>query len=63
MSILIRDSHGFSIAAQSTKVQQGMGRIQQHAWAVLNALQFAFDIGIRRVEFEVGCYELVGLLQ
>jgi hypothetical protein len=35
----------------------------QHAWAVLSALQFAFDIGIRRVEFEVGCYELVGLLQ
>uniref|UniRef100_A0A2N9IE72 Reverse transcriptase zinc-binding domain-containing protein n=1 Tax=Fagus sylvatica TaxID=28930 RepID=A0A2N9IE72_FAGSY len=63
VGILIRDSHGFSIAAQSTKVQQGMGRIQQHAWAVLNALQFAFDIGIRRVEFEVGCYELVGLLQ
>ena len=40
-----------------------MGRIQQHAWAVLSALQFAFDIGIKRVEFEVGCYELVGLLQ
>ena len=62
VGILIWNSHGFSIAAQSTEIHQGMDRIQ-HAWVVLSALQFAFDIGIGRVEFEVGCYELVGLLK
>jgi hypothetical protein len=30
--------------------------------AVLHAIQFAFVIGIRCVEMELGCYELVDLL-
>ena len=32
VGILIRDCHALSIAAQSTKIYEGMDRKQQHAW-------------------------------
>ena len=44
-----------------------MGGDALHGFAnsILTAVQFAYDIviGLRRLEIEVGCKELVGLLQ
>ena len=63
VGLLIRNSQGLVIAAQSMKIHEGSDSVQRHAWAVLHAIQFAFVIGIRCVEMELGCYELVDLLQ
>ena len=63
VGFLIRNSQGLVIAAQSMKIHEGSDSVQRHAWAVLHAIQFAYVIGIRCVEMELGCYELVDLLQ
>ena len=54
MGFLIRNSQGLVIAAQSMKLHEGSDSVQRHAWAILHAIQFAFVIGIRCVEMELG---------
>ena len=62
MAALVRDSQGLVTAALCSKIQVCENRLQQYAHAVLLAIQFAHDIGIRRVEVDLTNKELWGLL-
>uniref|UniRef100_A0A2N9E4N8 Reverse transcriptase zinc-binding domain-containing protein n=1 Tax=Fagus sylvatica TaxID=28930 RepID=A0A2N9E4N8_FAGSY len=62
VGVLIRDSAGLVAAAKCSKVRQVGDVIQVAASVLLEALVFAFHIGLRRLEVEMGNMELLGLL-
>ena len=59
---LIRDSLGLVMAAKCSKSVGNSSLLQSQAKAVLLAIDFAFSIGFRRLEVEVGNQELLGLI-
>jgi hypothetical protein len=62
LGVLLRDSTGLVAAALCTQFGGGGDSLQVHAHALLLALEFAFHIGLRRLEVVVGNKELLGLL-
>ena len=62
LGILIRDSLGLVMAAKCSKSVGNSSLLQSQARAVLLAIEFAFSIGFRRLEVEVGNQELLGLI-
>ena len=63
LGVLVRDSSGL-VAASMWRQLSGEGcGLQVHTQALLLALEFAFSIGLRRLEVDVGNNELYGLLQ
>uniref|UniRef100_A0A2N9HU49 CCHC-type domain-containing protein n=1 Tax=Fagus sylvatica TaxID=28930 RepID=A0A2N9HU49_FAGSY len=62
LGVLLRDSTGLVAAALCTQFGGGGDSLQVHAHALLLALEFAFHIGLRRLEVDVGNKELLGLL-
>jgi hypothetical protein len=62
LGVIIRDSMGLVGAARCSRMN-GVGHgLAAHANAVLNALEFAFAVGFRRLEVELGHKELLGLI-
>jgi hypothetical protein len=62
VGVLIRDSSGLVAAAMETKVEGRGPMVQIQAEAMGIAIQFAFDIGLRHLEVEVGCSDLIALI-
>ena len=63
LGVLVRDSSGL-VAASMWRQFSGEGcGLQVHTQALLLALEFAFSIGLRGLEVDVGNNELYGLLQ
>ena len=62
LGVLVRDSKGVVAAAMCSTLQWSGDVIQAHARSILVALKFAYDIGLRLIELDVGCTELLGLL-
>ena len=63
LGMLLRDSIGL-VAASMWRQFKGEGcGLQVHAQALLLALDFAFNIGLRSLEVDVGNKKLHGLLQ
>ena len=62
LGVLIQDSLGLVMAAKCSKLIGDSSLLQSHARAVLLAIEFAFSIGFRRLEVEVGNQELLGLI-
>ena len=62
LGVLIRDSLGLVMAAKCASFSGDGLLLQIHARAVLLALEFAFNIGMRRLEVDVGNQELLGLI-
>ena len=62
LGVLIRDSLGLVMAAKCASFSGDGSLLQIHAKAVLLALEFAFSIGMRRLEVDVGNQELLGLV-
>ena len=63
IGVIIRDSTGYVAAAKSSKIPGVGSTLQVYAGAVVDALQFAYSVGLRRIEFEVGNKELLRLIQ
>ena len=63
VGVLVRDYSGSVIAVLEKKVLACGDPIQMHAMAVLEALHFAFDLGLRSLPFEMGSKELLCLLR
>jgi hypothetical protein len=63
LGVLLRDSTGLVAATLCTKFGGEGGGLQVYAHALLLALEFAFNIGLRRLEVDVGNQELLGLLK
>ena len=63
LGVLLRDSTGLVAAALCTKFGGEGGGLQVYAHALLLALEFAFNIGLRILEVDVGNQELLGLLK
>jgi hypothetical protein len=62
LRVLIRDSMGFVGAARCSRMH-GVGHgLAAYANAVLNVVEFAFAVGFRRLEVDVGHKELLGLI-
>jgi hypothetical protein len=62
LRVLIRDSIGLVGAARCSRMH-GVGHgLAAYANAVLNAVKFAFVVGFRRLEVDVGHKELLGLI-
>jgi hypothetical protein len=57
VGVLVRDHLGSVIAVLEKKVLVCGDSIQMHAMAVLEALHFAFDIGLQSLVFEMGSKE------
>uniref|UniRef100_A0A2N9F4S3 RNase H type-1 domain-containing protein n=1 Tax=Fagus sylvatica TaxID=28930 RepID=A0A2N9F4S3_FAGSY len=62
LGVLLRDSAGLVAAALCTQIGGEGGGLQVHAHALMLALDFAFNIGLRRLEVDVGNQELLGLV-
>jgi hypothetical protein len=62
LAALIRDSQGLVTAALCSKILVRGNGLQKYAHAVLWAINFAYDIGIRRVEVDLTNKELWGML-
>uniref|UniRef100_A0A2N9H5H6 CCHC-type domain-containing protein n=1 Tax=Fagus sylvatica TaxID=28930 RepID=A0A2N9H5H6_FAGSY len=62
LGVLMRDSSGSVAAAMCTRVRWDGEVLQVHARSLLMALQFAYDVGLRALEVDVGCQELLGLI-
>jgi hypothetical protein len=62
LGVLLRDSVGLVAAALCSQFGGEGGSLQVHAHAMLLALEFAFNIGLRRLEVDDGNQELLGLL-
>ena len=62
LGVLIRDSAGLVATAKCSKVRQVGDVIQVAASVLLEALVFAFHIGLHRLEVEIGNMKLLGLL-
>jgi hypothetical protein len=60
--VLIRGTQGLVTAALSNRGILGRTALQAHARVALGTSQFAHDIGIRRIVWEIGCPVLVGLV-
>lgn len=58
----MRDSHGAVATTLCSSFRWSGDVLQAHAKLVLIALQFAHDIGLRHMEIDVGCQELLGLI-
>ena len=63
LGVLLRDSAGLVAAALCTRFGGEGGGLQVHAHAMLLALEFSFNIDLRRLEVDVGNQELLGLLK
>ncbi len=63
LGVLLRDSIGLVTTSMRRQFRgEGCG-LQVYAQALLLALDFAFNIGLRRLEVDVGNKELHGVLQ
>ena len=62
LAALIRDSQGLVTAALCSKILVRGNGLQKYAHAVLWAINFAYDIGIRRLEVDLTNKELWGML-
>uniref|UniRef100_A0A2N9GC67 Reverse transcriptase zinc-binding domain-containing protein n=1 Tax=Fagus sylvatica TaxID=28930 RepID=A0A2N9GC67_FAGSY len=62
LAALIRDSQGLVTAALCSKILVRGNGLQKYAHAVLWAIHFAYDIGIRRLEVDLTNKELWGML-
>ncbi len=62
LGVLMRDSSGSVAAAMCARVRWDGEVLQVHARSLLMALQFAYDVGLRALEVDVGCQELLGLI-
>lgn len=63
VGLLIRDTGGIVMAVLEDSFQACGDLLQSHARAVLKAVQFAFDVGFRRLVVEMDNLELCNLLQ
>ncbi len=62
LGVLVQDHNGAVATAMCTQILLEGDVLQAHARSLLIALQFAFDIGLRLLEVDVRCQELLGLL-
>ena len=62
LGVLVRDSSGDVAVALCTRLRWDGDVFQAHARSLLIALQFAYDAGLRNLEVDVGCQELLGLI-
>jgi hypothetical protein len=62
LGVLVRDSSGSVAAVMCTRFRWDGEVLQAHARSLLIALQFAYDAGLRNLEADVGCQELLGLI-
>uniref|UniRef100_A0A2N9F2E6 Enoyl reductase (ER) domain-containing protein n=1 Tax=Fagus sylvatica TaxID=28930 RepID=A0A2N9F2E6_FAGSY len=62
LGVLVRDSSGSVAATMCTRFRWDGEVLQAHARSLLIALQFAYDAGLRNLEADVGCQELLGLI-
>jgi hypothetical protein len=62
IGLVIRDAQCYVLAALQQKVETCDSKIQLQAGAVLSAVQFAFDMGFRRLEVDIPYKELLLLL-
>ena len=63
VGVLVRDCLGYVIAALEQCVLVSGDMLQMHVVAVLAALQFAYDMGLRCIELEMESKELLCLLK
>ncbi len=63
LGVLLRDSAGLVAASMWRQFRGEVGGVQVQAQALLMALEFAFSIGLRSLEVDIGNNELYGLLQ
>ena len=63
IGIVVRDAQSVVLAALQQKVEKCDRKIQMHAVAVLLAVQFAYDMGFRRLEVDIPYKDLLLLLQ
>jgi hypothetical protein len=61
--VIIRDFMGLVGAIRCTRITSEGTVLQSYAQSVLSALHFAFDVGFRRLEVELGNKKLLGLIQ
>ena len=63
VGVLVRDFSGSVIAALEQSFLASGDMLQRYAMAVLAALKFAFDMGLRCIDLEMESKELLGLLK
>uniref|UniRef100_A0A2N9F838 RNase H type-1 domain-containing protein n=1 Tax=Fagus sylvatica TaxID=28930 RepID=A0A2N9F838_FAGSY len=61
--VLIRDQMGFVAAAMSQQMPSCDDKVQIHALIVIKALQFAYEVGLRRLEVDLVCKDLCSILK
>ena len=62
IGLVICDAQCYVLAALQQKVETCDSKIQLQAGAVLSAVQFAFDMGFKRLEVDIPYKELLLLL-
>jgi hypothetical protein len=63
VGIIIRDSLGLVAAVMETTILGCGNMLQNHAEVAQLAIKFAYDMGFRRLEVDLGCLDLFNLVQ
>jgi hypothetical protein len=63
VGVLIRDQMGLVAAAMTQQMPSCDDKVQIHALVVIKALQFAYEVGLRRLEVDLVCKNLCSILK
>ena len=62
VGVIIRDAMGLVGATRCTRLKSEGTVLQSYAHSILTALEFAYDVGFRSLEVDLGNKELLGLI-